>query len=64
MNARDKAIKELEQNGYQFARHGSNHDLYINRELKHTITLKRHQVTEDTLRYIRKEIKQNRSGMG
>ena len=53
-----QAIKELKQNGYILARHGSNHDVYINKSLGSMITLKRHDFDETDLRYIRKEIRQ------
>lgn len=55
-----KAIRELKENGYILARHGSNHDVYINKELRSMITLKRHDFDETDLRYIRKEIAQFR----
>lgn len=58
MTARDIAIKELEAAGYSFKRHGCNHDQYYNPESRNTISVKRHKFTENTLRYIRKEIKQ------
>lgn len=64
MTPRDKALQELKENGYRFDRHGSNHDLYYNPELKCSITVKRHKFTENTLRYIQKEIKQNRGDKG
>ena len=60
MTPRDKAIDELRKEGYRFERHGTNHDIYYNPELKCSIPVKRHQFTENTLRYIRKEMKQNR----
>lgn len=59
MKPRDIAIKELSANGYSFSRHGSNHDIFINKSLGAMITLKRHNFDESDLRYIRKEIKQN-----
>lgn len=64
MTPRDQAIKELERSGYRFERHGANHDLYYNSELKCSIPVKRHKFTENTLRYIRKEIKQNQKDRG
>ena len=60
MTPRDQAIKELEADGYRFERHGGNHDVYYNQELKCSIPVKRHKFSENALRYIRKEIKQNR----
>ncbi len=62
MTARDKAIKELKDAGYEFESHGAKHDKFYNPELHKTITLKRHDVTENTLRYIKKEIERNRRG--
>lgn len=53
MNARMRAVKELEDAGYAFARHGANHDIYFNANTKTMISLKRH----DFDGYIRKEIK-------
>lgn len=64
MTPRDQAIKELEADGYRFARHGGNHDVYYNMDLKCSIPVKRHKFTENTLRYIQKEIKQNRRDRG
>lgn len=57
MNARMRAVKELEDAGYAFARHGANHDIYFNAKTKTMISLKRHDFDEGDLRYIRKEIK-------
>lgn len=64
MTPRDQAIQELDKGGYRFERHGTNHDIYYNPELKCSIPVKRHKFTENTLRYIRKEIKQNRRDRG
>ncbi|MGN0241343.1 MAG: type II toxin-antitoxin system HicA family toxin [Candidatus Weimeria sp.] len=61
MKPHDIAIKELEAAGYEFARHGANHDQFRNPKLRKTIPLKRHDFDEDDLRYIRKEIKRNQS---
>ena len=57
-------IQELDKGGYRFERHGTNHDIYYNPGLKCSIPVKRHKFTENTLRYIRKEIKQNRRDRG
>lgn len=62
MTPRDIALQEIEQHGYHFARHGRNHDTYYNPELNCSITVKRHKFTENTLRYLRKEMKQNEGG--
>lgn len=64
MTPRDQAIKELEASGYRFERHGGNHDVYYNPELKCSIPVKRHKFSENALRYIQKEIKQNRRNGG
>ena len=58
MNERMQAIKELEKAGYVFKRHGGNHDIYCNAELKCSIPLKRHSFNKNDLRYIQKEIEQ------
>lgn len=64
MKPRAKAIKELEANGYIFKRHGTNHDIYFNREVGCIIPLKRHDFDENDLRYIQSEIKNNSKGRG
>lgn len=64
MTPRDQVLKELDDAGYRFERHGANHDVYYNPELKCSIPVKRHKFTENTLRYIRKEIKQNERDRG
>lgn len=64
MTPKDIALAELDKEGYRFKRHGSNHDVYFNSELKCSITIKRHKFTENTLQYIRKEIKQNKRNRG
>lgn len=64
MTPRDQIIKELTEEGYRFERHGANHDIYYNPELKCSIPVKRHKFTENALRYIRKEMKQNRRDRG
>ena len=64
MKPRDQAIAELNSGNYFFQRHGSNHDVYFNAEQGSMITLKRHNFDEDDLRYIRKEIKQNKRRRG
>lgn len=64
MKPRDQAAKDLENSGYTFARHGTNHDIYRNKETGVSIPLKRHDFDEDDLRYIRKEIKQNERRRG
>lgn len=58
MNARAKAIQDLNAAGYMFKRNGANHDIYRNPETGRMIPLKRHDFDENDLRYIRKEIKQ------
>lgn len=58
MKPRDQALKELASSGYNFKRHGGNHDIYYNPDSRSTIPLKRHDFNENDLKYIRKEIKQ------
>ncbi len=64
MNPRTKAVHELDSAGYILKRHGANHDIFFNPELRCSIPLKRHDFDEDDLRYILKEIKQNTKGTG
>lgn len=59
MTPRDKAVKDLENAGYIFDRHGANHDIYYNKTNNKKIPLKRHDFDEDDRRYINKEIKRN-----
>ncbi|MBR5914899.1 MAG: type II toxin-antitoxin system HicA family toxin [Spirochaetia bacterium] len=56
MIAHRKAIKLLEKAGYFLKRHGGNHDIYFNAELRRAIPLKRHGFDKNDLRYIEKEI--------
>ncbi|WP_027729351.1 hypothetical protein [Treponema sp. C6A8] len=58
MNARKKAEKALKAAGYEFRRHGANHDIFFNSKRGVMISLKRHDFDEDDLRYIEKEIEQ------
>lgn len=64
MKPRDKAITELNENGYYLKRNGANHDIYFNDQTKSIIPLKRHDFDENDLRYIQKEIKQNQRKKG
>ena len=64
MTPRDKAVDALHKNGYRLERRGSNHDIYYNPELNCAIPLKRHKFSENALRYICKEIKQNQRDRG
>lgn len=57
MKPRDKAIEELSASGYEFKRHGGNHDIYYNSKTGCIIPLKRHDFNENDLRYIKSEIK-------
>lgn len=57
MKPREKAIEELAAAGYEFRRHGGNHDIYMNPKIGCIIPLKRHDFDESDLRYIVKEIK-------
>lgn len=61
MTPRNKAIKELKNNGYTQLIHGAKHDRYKNPETGRSITLKRHDFNENDLAYILKEIRQNNS---
>lgn len=62
MTPRDIALAELKADGYRLERHGANHDIYFNPEQNCSISVKRHKFSENTLRYIRKEMKDNRRG--
>ena len=55
MNPRKITIAAMEQNGFEFKRHGANHDLYFNPQTKQTIPVKRHDFNENDVRYIFKE---------
>jgi predicted RNA binding protein YcfA (HicA-like mRNA interferase family) len=55
MNPRKITISAMEQNGFEFKRHGANHDLYFNPITKQTIPVKRHDFNENDMRYIFKE---------
>lgn len=59
MKPRDKAIVELNNGGYDFKRHGANHDIYYCPRTGCIIPLKRHDFDESDLRYIVSEIKKN-----
>lgn len=63
MNPRNRAIKDLNDEGYQFKRGGGNHDIYYNPDTKYSIPLKRGHFDEDDLRYIQKEIRQKERGI-
>ena len=60
MTPRNKTIEILNKNGYFFKRSGANHDIYYNSNLGCIIPLKRHDFDENDMRYIEKEIKQNK----
>lgn len=64
MNVRTLTIKELEELGFTFARHGANHDIYFNPETGVTIPVKRHDFDEDDRRYILKEAGKSRGRRG
>ena len=64
MKPRQLAVNALQENGYIFKRPGANHDIYYNPELRCIIPLKRHDFDESDLRYIQKEIKNNRKNRG
>jgi mRNA interferase HicA len=48
MKRRD-IIKRLEESGFVFDRHGSNHDIYYNKETKKRVPVGRHREIEETL---------------
>lgn len=60
MNWRKLTIKALEENGYDFKRHGPNHDVYYNKSLKKIITVERHNFDKYVYDYIMQEIKHNK----
>ena len=62
MNWRKLTIKALEESGYDFRRHGTNHDIYFNKKLKKMISLERHNFDKYVYDYILKETKQNELG--
>ena len=64
MNARRRAVKELISAGYVKKRSGANHDIFYHEKLRSAIPLKRHDFDEDDLRYIQKEIRQNKDRGG
>lgn len=60
MNPRVKTVKDLEHLGFEFKRHGTNHDIYWNPETKVSIPVKRHDFNENDAKYILKEAMRNR----
>lgn len=60
MKPRDAAINDLNNAGYEFERHGGNHDIYKNADTGAMIPVKRHDFDESDRRYIQKEIKRNK----
>lgn len=62
MTQREIAIRELKAAGYELDRHGGKHDMYRNKALRASISLKRGDFDEGDLRYIRKEIKAKANG--
>ena len=48
MKRRD-VVKKLEQNGFEFKRHGGRHDVYYNPETKRTVPVERHREIEDIM---------------
>ena len=59
MTAHDKAARALKENGYQRIR-AKKHEIYYNAELNRAIPLKNHDSNENDLKYILKEIEQNK----
>ena len=64
MKPRNKAVEDLNASGYTLKRKGANHDIYYNATIGCIIPLKRHDFDEDDLRYIQKEIRQNKMNRG
>lgn len=60
MDPRKQAIKALEEAGYEFYEHGSGHDKFKHPVTHKVIPLMRHKVNENTLRYIKQEIRRNK----
>ena len=56
MSPLKQARKDLKKNGYVLKRLGANHDIYFNEVKRKAITLKRHDLNENDLNYIRKEM--------
>ena len=48
MKRRD-VVKKLEENGFVFDRHGSNHDIYYNEATKKRVPVGRHREIDDLL---------------
>jgi len=63
MNPRKETINILQDNGFLFARHSSNHDIFFNPETKLTVPVKRHDFDEDDMRYILREAKIDKKKM-
>lgn len=57
MSPRKQTIKTLQSAGWAFHRHGTNHDIYVNTELKSRIPVPRHNFGKSTTRYILGEMK-------
>lgn len=57
LNPRARALKILEAEGYQFVRHGANHDIYYNPKWNHRMAMKRHSFSENDIRNMEREIK-------
>lgn len=55
MQPRKATIKLLESNGFYLKRNGGNHDIYYNPETHLTIPVKRHDFSDNDMRYILKE---------
>lgn len=64
MNQRALTIKDLEAAGYEFYRHGTNHDVYRHKTKGWQITVKRHQFDNHDRLIIQKEIKHNEERKG
>ena len=65
MNPKGEAIEALNENGYKFLRHGHDHDLYWNEDLKSRIPVSRGTKFDKKDRdRILQEIKRAKQGKG
>ena len=64
MTPRKICIDLLTENGFTFARHGTNHDIYLNAKTKQMIPVKRHDFNENDMKYILKEANIKRRNKG
>ena len=55
MSPLQTTIRDLKQNGFEFAREGKKHTIFYNPQTHQTISVKRHDFNENDRRYILKE---------